>query len=302
MRLAMFKNNTVGFVLSALFILACIALSSASPSQQVAQTPKIPAQNETHGANKAEAGGGGSESNESKTATTIIEAQSDKKSGVSEDHRQNRGDETSEFWAIFGHRLKITDSLLVGFTFLLFVATLGLWLATRNLVRDARETSNKQLRASLSLKPSNMVFIGDVPMEINLTIENHGETPASRIVFQNAVHFPEYPLPVGYNPGDPVEGDSTEGLWPSEKHQARRELGRAIAPEILRQLRVGQRRVVAFGHVRYKDVFGETHFTKLCASFDWRQMATAKRTRDAATGHDTFDFEWQFELQHNDFD
>src|SRR5689334_5099659 len=45
-------------------------------------------------------------------------------------------EEGTEFWSpLFGYRVKITDSLLVIFTFLLFVATVLLWLATRNLVR-----------------------------------------------------------------------------------------------------------------------------------------------------------------------
>ena len=35
--------------------------------------------------------------------------------------------EASEFWVILGRRLKVTDTLLVIFTFFLFLATAALW-------------------------------------------------------------------------------------------------------------------------------------------------------------------------------
>jgi hypothetical protein len=267
------------------------------------KSPQVPGEQRPANPPKPETNGGEAQNPKSVPSPSLAHTDSDKKTSVSGGDRDEAADEASEFWTIFGHHIKITDFWLVVFTCLLFVATLLLWIATRSLVVDARETSRKQLRAYLSLKPSNMVFIGDVPLEIDLIIKNHGQTPASRVVFQNAVHFPEYPLPQGYDPGNPADGgDSTEGVWPDEKSSVKRELGRAIAPEILRGLKAGNRRVVAFGFVRYNDIFGEPHFTKLCASFDWRQMATAKRKQDPATGHNTFDFEWQYETQHNDFD
>jgi len=45
------------------------------------------------------------------------------------------GHQTSEFWIVFGHSIKITDTLLVIFTFLVFVATALLWWSTKNPTR-----------------------------------------------------------------------------------------------------------------------------------------------------------------------
>jgi hypothetical protein len=57
-------------------------------------------------------------------------------------------EEGTEFWPpLFGYRLKITDTLLVTVTFLLFAATLALWLATRRLVKSGENTAKRQLRA-----------------------------------------------------------------------------------------------------------------------------------------------------------
>src|ERR1700731_188636 len=51
--------------------------------------------------------------------------------------------EATEYWSIFGHRVKITDTLLVIFTF-------TLWLATRDLVATSKDTAQRQLRAYVS--------------------------------------------------------------------------------------------------------------------------------------------------------
>jgi hypothetical protein len=59
--------------------------------------------------------------------------------------------EASEFWTVWGRTLKITDSLLVGFTFLLFLATVALFVATRDLVDGADKTAERQLRAYIGL-------------------------------------------------------------------------------------------------------------------------------------------------------
>ena len=54
--------------------------------------------------------------------------------------------EASEYWTIFGHHLKITDTLLVLFTF-------TLWWATRDLVKGAEATAERELRAYISVEP-----------------------------------------------------------------------------------------------------------------------------------------------------
>jgi hypothetical protein len=55
---------------------------------------------------------------------------------------------------IWGRPLKITDTLLVGFTFLLFLATVALFFATRDLVDGADKNAEKQLRAYIGLHNS----------------------------------------------------------------------------------------------------------------------------------------------------
>ena len=116
-------------VFGALTALIVIAQSSAQ-SPDFPKTPEVKPQTQTESGLKSEPRGS--------TATVpavLIE-------------RGNEKEQGTEFWPpLFGYRLKITDTLVVIFTFLLFLATLALWLATRRLVHDAKSTGETQLRA-----------------------------------------------------------------------------------------------------------------------------------------------------------
>lgn len=147
-----------------------------------------------------------------------------------------------------------------------------------------------------------MLFEGTTPLSINVDIRNHGQTPASRVVYFAAVHFKGYPLPKGYDPGDPGDAKSTQGIWPDTVHSYTRPLGKPIRPELLQELQSGAVRIYLFGLVKYEDIFGKSHYTKLCASFDWRTRESAPRTTDEVTGKDAFAFNWEYDHQHNDFD
>lgn len=66
------------------------------------------------------------------------------------------GHGASEFWPpLFGYRFKVTDTLMVWVTFLLFIATVGLFRATKSLVSGAEKMSKQQLRAYLFWKGFN---------------------------------------------------------------------------------------------------------------------------------------------------
>jgi len=97
-----------------------------------------------------------------------------------QDNRNNGSDQASEFWTIFGHRLKITDTLLVLFTFTLWWATLG-------LVSGADETAERDLRAYVLLEDTFFIYEGehrtDAPNREytdvhKIRIKNFGRTPA----------------------------------------------------------------------------------------------------------------------------
>jgi hypothetical protein len=90
--------------------------------------------------------------------------------------------EGTEFWPpLFGgYRLKVTDTLLVTVTFLLFAATLALWWSTRRLVKSGENTAKRQLRAYIvaTIKGCDVPETSDGIFTFHLAIKNTGQTPA----------------------------------------------------------------------------------------------------------------------------
>jgi hypothetical protein len=65
------------------------------------------------------------------------------------------------------------------FTGLLFFATLALWWSTRSLVKDAKDSTERQLRAYIGIEHA-FITAGKYgrDVEIKIIIKNHGQTPA----------------------------------------------------------------------------------------------------------------------------
>jgi hypothetical protein len=157
---------------NAFLIALCIALTiallsvSLSPQSPFNQRPNINAEQNS------------SESVESQRNSNNLTAPVNT---ASQDNRNNGSDQASEFWTIFGHRLKITDTLLVLFTFTLWWATLG-------LVSGADETAERDLRAYVLLEDTFFIYAGEAPRidspdreftDVHkLRIKNFGQTPA----------------------------------------------------------------------------------------------------------------------------
>jgi hypothetical protein len=117
-------------------------------SQEPPQTPQVEPQQQPERSIKGKQEPTAQPNPTSAAPPTIPNGHSPATSNERQPNAQYGGDEGTEFWApLFGHRLKITDTLLVAVTFMLFGATIALWWSTRKLVRGAEETAKRQLRA-----------------------------------------------------------------------------------------------------------------------------------------------------------
>ena len=67
---------------------------------------------------------------------------------------------------------------------LLFFATVGLVVATRQLVKSADQTAKRQLRAYVYLENAKFVVSG-AACKITLRVKNYGQTPAHNVVLDN---------------------------------------------------------------------------------------------------------------------
>jgi hypothetical protein len=116
---------------------------------------------------------------------------------------QNR--ESTEFWpAIFGYRLKVIDTLIALFTFCLFLATLYLWRATKQLVDGARMTAEQQLRAYIYIRKTNFKLMRRATGTLAIGLKISGKllptTSASSVLLRlsigNKADRPKYRRPI----------------------------------------------------------------------------------------------------------
>jgi hypothetical protein len=105
--------------------------------------------------------------------------------------------------------------LLVAFTAGLFAATVALWYATRDLVRGAEETAERQLRAYIVVTQGSVtVPKSNDAINIYIQIKNTGQTPAYEFstwldggVFPNeVVPFPKESTPLSERKGESIVG------------------------------------------------------------------------------------------------
>jgi hypothetical protein len=222
------------------------------------------------------------------------------KQTIANDNADQREDEASEFWVFFRHRLKITDSILVVFTGLLFVATLLLWWHTRKLVIGADKTAERQLRAYVFTNPVNSDPGLSLPKlyPVIYSVYNTGRTPATVIEIARAVDVLPYPLPKNYVLTPPKNvGGAGVVLGPGARFdagriQADRTFTKAEIDAIKSNL--ASHRIYLHGWLIYKDVFGRTRHTDFCQSLVWDSANKGpdgqnRSTWDITEGRNSFD-------------
>ena len=172
-----------------------------------------------------------------------------------------------EFWPpIWGVSLKITDTLIVAFTFGLFVATWLLYRATRKLVLGAEETSERELRAYVSAEPKPLQKQANNSWVSELEIKNSGQTPAYAVtitVFMEV--FAEPPSEQDFNV--PVEETGSRISVPPGG-TGRQALRRSLSEDELDQVWKGRKNLYVFGQINYRDAFNKSRYTKFRFAYD----------------------------------
>jgi hypothetical protein len=154
---------------------------------------------------------------------------------------------------------------LTVFTGILAVSTFGLWLATRDLVRDAKETSRKELRAYLKLTTTDPceVMSGLDQTTVQLTLENAGKTPARRVIVQATMEMFEFPLKSHLPPERLDENSAVTVCHPSQRIVYDAVLHRGLTAVEQAQITTpnSSRRLYVYGRVDYIDVFDRPQWT-----------------------------------------
>jgi hypothetical protein len=154
---------------------------------------------------------------------------------------------------------------------LLFVATMALWCATNELVKDTRHSAHKQLRAYVSVKPIRGVtnFGSDLEAETEVIIKNSGQTPALKLRHLGILFPRQFPLSkeTDLNIRAPETNGSIITLHPGESEFGTK-FKRKIEPLQYQAIQAGIGKIYVFGKVDYEDVFGASHWTRFCYYFD----------------------------------
>jgi hypothetical protein len=159
------------------------------------------------------------------------------------------------------------------FTALLFLATVGLWIATRDLVSSSEETAERQLRAYLGVSGNVLGINQD---STRLILDNFGLTPATNVkVFSNWEFLPsgqELPSTFAFENRECADAKphrpSISILLPRNPITTVRL--HCIATDEPGNLQKAQRQELSayyYGNITYQDIFKKPRRTNLCIIF-----------------------------------
>jgi hypothetical protein len=156
--------------------------------------------------------------------------------------------------------------------FLIWISASAAAAFTLYLAIIAKETEKTQLRAYVSAKPSQKGitnFGSSMDAELELGIQNSGQTPAIDLTNLSILFPRPYPLPENIDLTIPApSGKPPDGitLHPRDVEYGST-LTRKVEPLQYAAIKAGVGRLYAFGTIYYNDVFGTAHWTHFCYSF-----------------------------------
>jgi hypothetical protein len=173
--------------------------------------------------------------------------------GASEEEKRERAEERYERTSSDRMLVWFTGVLALG-TLALGAATILLWRATRQLVIEARENAERQLRAYLGVESSSINYPQGSQPVAALTFKNYGNTPAYEFTINSGIgmapSFDALPPPLPERLGEP-RGVLSPGATAVLVRTGPVPLGR----EQLAMLADGRSTIFVYGEVRYTDAF-----------------------------------------------
>lgn len=147
---------------------------------------------------------------------------------------------------------------------LLFLATMGLWLATWQLVRSSKDTAERQLRAYISCRSitASDLLVGRKPVFL-VKFRNGGQTPAHALKTHVKIKSERTPIPsTMFSPLLTSDEGSIAVLGPGDKSTVETIGDISILPGHVDSLVNGTVHLFVFGRLDYRDVFGRQRTTQ----------------------------------------
>jgi hypothetical protein len=186
---------------------------------------------------------------------------------------------------------------------LLFAATVALWYATQSLVREAKRSSERQLRAYVAVKSRNAVNVYCLKRpSADFIIENTGQTPAYNVRF--IARFEILPHPLPDNQVDLVKVKPEERKPNLTVHAYQKTIGDIDGSEIISMENWSAmcgdgHRLYLAGIVIYDDIFSRERRTKFC-SFIGGPELNEIATRAYTERKPFIYMDWTFSHVHNE--
>ena len=190
--------------------------------------------------------------------------ESPKASGLEETISQtNHGGELKNVTKEEGWFSKLLADPIAFFTFMLFLATVALWWATRRLVQGAEDTAQRQLRAYVSINLDGKMFLdSDGLLNAPFITKNNGVTPANFMLCSLHIGLFHFPLDTELDPPEYPPTSSNSSLFPGEQVRQYATLPRALSQAETLAIKNGEIAIYVWGEVRYKDAFNKQRSTQ----------------------------------------
>ena len=160
--------------------------------------------------------------------------------------------------------------MIAVFTYVLYRATNKLWDAGERQLAHLENTAQRQLRAYIVTKISEVRPPRSAPnnhVAVRITILNTGQTPAYKVRVASRTRLTEYPFPAGFDFTVPFGDDPSEGtLGPQEdvENDGRSDPMSEIEWGQLCNAQTGNQQLCTWGTVVYRDTFGKWQHTSFC--------------------------------------
>lgn len=188
------------------------------------------------------------------------------------------------------------EKIIAAFTVILAFATYALWKATDRLVKDASESSSRQLRAYVSINPTE-IFSSDREerfAQINALVKNHGATPAREMHYLFDFSSFPHPLPANFAyPAPTVPIDLDGSLFPQGEMTVWFNFDRLLTTDEFAAVEADALRLHLWGRAFYRTAFGEQCHTDFRASVGGPAFIANLRALRRKSEGPRFNWRWE---------
>jgi hypothetical protein len=189
--------------------------------------------------------------------------------------------------------------VLAGSTILLWLATKRLWETTRDTLGHAENTAERQLRAYVYVRPTELNLTGElggtIKLKANFRAINGGQTPARRVRIARIIQRLPYHLPPNTRFEEPViQGPLSMLTLASGPENFFEGTAEATLSGNIGELESKGERIYVVGIVKYFDVFDIERVTEFCYLITNLGAVAIKLAAGSPIGA-----EYEFSDQHN---